>query len=115
MQYNEMILRFPDFKTRAVTLSFDDGAIDDRKMVEILNSYGIKCTFNLNSERLGEKGMLGREFVSLKTETPKIFYIWGHSYEMDYGADYWVKLEEFFKLISNKEDVFYGTNKEVLL
>lgn len=58
---------------------------------------------------------LGREFVELKPETPKLFYIWGHSYEMDYGADYWVKLEEFFQLISNKDDIFYGTNREVLL
>ena len=58
---------------------------------------------------------LGETFIELKPETPKIFYIWGHSYEMDYGADYWVKLEEFFKLISNKDDIFYGTNKEVLL
>ena len=58
---------------------------------------------------------LGEAFLALKTETPKLFYIWGHSYEMDYGPDYWVKLEDFFKLISNKDDIFYGTNKEVLL
>ena len=58
---------------------------------------------------------LGEKFINLKTETPKIFYIWGHSYEMDLGADYWVRLEEFFKLISGKEDIFYGTNKEILL
>lgn len=58
---------------------------------------------------------LGKEFIELKTETPKIFYVWGHSFEMDYEADYWMKLEEFFKLISNKNDIFYGTNKEVLL
>ena len=62
-----------------------------------------------------EMMQLGESFVELKPETPKIFYVWGHSYEMDYGADYWVKLEEFFKLISNKDDIFYGTNKEVLL
>lgn len=49
MKYAEMILRFPEFKTRAVTLSFDDGNCEDRRMVEILNRYGIKCTFNLNS------------------------------------------------------------------
>lgn len=49
MQYTELHLRFPEFKTRAVTLSFDDGNIEDRKMVEILNHYGIKCTFNLDS------------------------------------------------------------------
>ena len=58
---------------------------------------------------------LGREFVEFKPKEPKVFYIWGHSYEMDFGTDYWFKLEEFFKLISNKEDIFYGTNKEVLL
>ncbi len=58
---------------------------------------------------------LGQEFVELKTDTPKIFYIWGHSYEMDYASDYWVKLEDFFTLISNKSDIFYRTNKEILL
>lgn len=54
MKYYEMILRFPDFKRRALTLSFDDGSIDDRKMIEILNSYGIKCTFNLYSGCIGD-------------------------------------------------------------
>lgn len=58
---------------------------------------------------------LGQNFIELKTETPKIFYIWGHSFEMDLSADYWIRLEEFFKLISGKDDIFYGTNKEVLL
>lgn len=48
MQYCELFLRFPDFKTKAITLSFDDGYIDDRKMVETLNRHCIKCTFNLN-------------------------------------------------------------------
>ncbi|MEE1279132.1 MAG: polysaccharide deacetylase family protein, partial [Acutalibacteraceae bacterium] len=58
---------------------------------------------------------LGQKFVDLKTDKPQIFYIWGHSYEMDFEEDYWVKFEEFLKLISGKEDIFYGTNKEVLL
>lgn len=58
---------------------------------------------------------MGREFIELKPEKPQILYIWGHSYEMDYSDDYWLQLEEFFKLISNKDDIFYGTNKEVLL
>ena len=227
-------------KKKAITFSYDDGVTQDIRLIELLNKYGLKCTFNLNSELLSKKGMLvrngqriahykihtedvkyvyeghevavhtlthpnltqcddkeiirqvetdrlnlselveyevvgmaypcgginndervaniikkntgvkysrtvtstnsfdlqenlyrfnpttyhmdfeqmmqlGREFVELKPETPKVFYIWGHSYEMDYVADYWVKLEEFFKLISNKEDIFYGTNKEVLL
>ena len=227
-------------KKKAITFSYDDGVVQDIRLIELLNKYGLKCTFNLNSELLSKKGMLiregkriahykihtedvkhiyeghevavhtlthpnltqcddkeiirqveadrlnlselveyevvgmaypcggvnnddrvagiikkntgvkysrtittnncfdlqenlyrfnptgyhldfekmmqlGREFVEFKPKEPKVFYIWGHSYEMDYGADYWVKLEEFFKLISNKEDIFYGTNKEVLL
>ena len=227
-------------KKKAITFSYDDGVVQDIRLIELLNKYGLKCTFNLNSELLSKKGMLiregkriahykihtedvkhiyeghevavhtlthpnltqcddkeiirqveadrlnlselveyevvgmaypcggvnnddrvagiikkntgvkysrtittnncfdlqenlyrfnptayhldfekmmqlGREFVEFKPKEPKVLYIWGHSYEMDYGADYWVKLEEFFKLISNKEDIFYGTNKEVLL
>lgn len=227
-------------KTKAVTFSYDDGITQDIRLIELLNEYGLKCTFNLNSELLGKKGMLkrpsgkishyklhpedvktvyegheiaahtlthpnltqqsdaevirqvetdrlnlsdladyevvgmaypcggvnnddrvaklikentgikysrtittnnsfelqdnlyrfnptsyhldfedmtklAREFINLKTDTPKIFYIWGHSYEMDYASENWSKLEEFFRLISNKEDIFYGTNKEVLL
>ena len=68
--------------------------------------------YHLDFEKMMQ---LGEEFIELKTDTPKIFYVWGHSFEMDYEADYWVKLEEFFKLISNQDDIFYGTNKEVLL
>jgi peptidoglycan/xylan/chitin deacetylase (PgdA/CDA1 family) len=58
---------------------------------------------------------LGQQFLELKADSPKLFYIWGHSYEMDYSPDGWMRLEEFFKLISGKEDIFYGTNKEILL
>ena len=227
-------------KKKAVTFSYDDGVTQDVRLIELLNKYDLKCTFNLNSERLGtgkivkrrgkyvshykirpedvklvyeghevavhtlshpnlincyepeiirqvetdrlnlselagyevvgmaypsglincddrvadvirkntgvkysrtisdtnsfdmqedllqfhptvyhlnfEKMMeLGRAFIELKPKTPKVFYIWGHSYEMDYGEDYWLQLEDFFKLISHKDDIFYGTNKEILL
>jgi len=225
---------------KAITFSFDDGVTQDIRLIELLNKYNLKCTFNINSELLSKKGILvcndkkishykvhcddlkyiyegheiavhtlthpnltqcddlevirqvetdrlnlselvgyevvgmaypcggvnndervakiikentgvkycrtiaanncfdlqeniyrfnptvrcvnfedmlklGQEFVELKTVTPKLFYVWGHSYEMDFESDCWVKLEEFFKLISNKKDIFYGTNKDVLL
>lgn len=51
-QYYELFLRFPNFKTKAVTLSYDDGYLEDRQMVPILNKYGIKCTFNLTAGRI---------------------------------------------------------------
>lgn len=30
-------------------LSFDDGTVHDKRFIELLNKYGIPCTFNLNS------------------------------------------------------------------
>ncbi len=58
---------------------------------------------------------MGQEFINLKPNKPQIFYVWGHTYEFDYRSDYLVKMEEFLKLISGHDDIFYGTNKEVLL
>lgn len=42
-------LRFPDFKTKAVTLSYDDGVIFDKRLIEIMDRNGLKGTFNINS------------------------------------------------------------------
>ena len=225
---------------KAVTFSYDDGITQDVQMIELMNKYGIKATFNLNSELLGNANMLigsnyrlchyklrpedvrsvyegheiavhtlthvnlttvddaevirqveqdrlnlselagyevvgmaypcggvnnddrvaslirertgvrycrtittnnsfdlqenlyrfnptsyhhdydsmtelARKFIDMKPDKPQIFYIWGHSYEQDCSSEHWVRLEEFFKLISGHEDIFYGTNAEVLL
>lgn len=42
-------MRFPEGKRKAVTLSYDDGVIQDIRLIEIMNKYGLKGTFNLNS------------------------------------------------------------------
>ena len=55
------------------------------------------------------------KFLSLETDTPALLYIWGHSYEMDAEYITWEKFEEVCKKLSGKSDIFYGTNKEVLL
>lgn len=54
-------------------------------------------------------------FIEMQPDIPQIFYIWGHSYEMDIDSTNWKQVEDFFKFISNRDDIFYGTNKEVLL
>ncbi len=44
---------FPDGKLKALTMSYDDGVPEDRRLVEIFNRFGIKGTFHLNSGRQG--------------------------------------------------------------
>lgn len=226
---------------KAITFSYDDGVTQDIRLIELLNRYGLKATFNLNSELLGHPGMLiregqrishykihpekvretyeghevavhtlthpnlttlpdeevirqvkedqknlealvgypvvgmaypcggvnnddrvaqlikthtsirycrtitdtdsllpqenlhrfnpnvyhimeydrlmemGKAFVEATPDEPQILYVWGHAYEMDYHPDDWIKLEEFCKLVSGRDDIFYGTNAEVLL
>lgn len=56
---------------------------------------------------------LGKEFLSLQSDEPRLFYIWGHAYELD-AWDFWDRFEEFCKMMSGREDIFYGTNREVL-
>ena len=226
---------YPNHKTKAITLSFDDGVIQDRRLVEILNRYGLKCTFNLNSQLFNVTIQVGstvridhtkidpsevaplyrghevavhtlthpnlteqtdeeivrqvetdrrnltalcgyevigmaypcggvnnndhvaeiirektgvqysrtitstysfepqenlyrfnptvhvidprceevcKAFLDAKYDSPKLLYIWGHSYEFDFDNS-WDRFEAICKLISGHEDVFYGTNREV--
>jgi len=50
------IPQFPNGKRIAVTTSFDDGVVEDRRVVEAFNQWGLKATFNLNSAKLGRTG-----------------------------------------------------------
>lgn len=43
---------YPNGKTKALTMSFDDGKIYDRDLVGLFNKYNIKGTFHLISDRL---------------------------------------------------------------
>lgn len=43
-----------------VTFSFDDGTLQDIRLIELLDRYGVKATFNLNSGLLGRPGTLIR-------------------------------------------------------
>lgn len=61
-----------------------------------------------------EMERLADEFLALKADSPRIFYIWGHAYEFDIHNT-WDRFEAFLKKIADKPDIFYGTNREVLL
>lgn len=48
---------YPNGKTKAFNVTYDDGVLQDREFVKMLNKYGIKGTFNLNS------GLMEKEFA----------------------------------------------------
>lgn len=226
-----------DGKKKALTFSFDDGVTQDVRLIELLNKYNLKGTFNLNSSLLGLKDMITSEvthykvkakdvrsiydghevavhtlthpllpsldddticyqverdrqtlselcgyevvgmaypcggqnnddrvasvikqrtgvryartiesngnfnlqknlyrfnpsayfieiekmlslaemFLNGNDEEYQLFYIWGHSYELDIEPNGWQNFEEFCKLVSSRPNVFYCTNREALL
>lgn len=42
-------LRFPQGRAKALTLSYDDGVVQDVQLMQIMDRNGLKGTFNLNS------------------------------------------------------------------
>lgn len=55
---------------------------------------------------------LAEQFLNNESETPQIFYIWGHSYEID-GYNMWDYMENLCKMLSGRDDILYATNSEV--
>lgn len=50
------ICRFPGNKRFAMTFSWDDGVVEDRRVVAFFNEHGLKGTFNLNAGTLRRDG-----------------------------------------------------------
>jgi len=61
---------FMNGKRKALTLSYDDGTVHDRKLVELMNRYGLRGTFNLNSGTFSLKETIEKEGV--KTDFSRI-------------------------------------------
>ena len=76
-------VRFPGGKCKAVTFSYDDVSVHDRKLLEIINKYGIKCTFNVNSKFISDDGTkrLTRQ------EVRELQYKYGHEVAV-HGAEH---------------------------
>ncbi len=116
-----------------VGMAYPYGTFDDR-VVEVLRTKtkmryvrAVETThgFDLQTDLLRFQGSVYYiedcleevvdRFLALETEEPQLLYIWGHSYEMDAGYISWEKFERICEKLSGKEDIFYGTNSEVLL
>jgi hypothetical protein len=46
-------------------------------------------------------------------ENGGIWHLWGHSWEIEENGD-WEKLEKVFEYVSNKKNVYYLENREII-
>ncbi len=53
---NTTFMRFPGFRRKAVTLSYDDGVLHDVKLIDIMTKYGLRGTFNISAGLLSPDG-----------------------------------------------------------
>ena len=56
-----IFMRFPGGRTKALTLSYDDGVEQDVKLINIMNQHGLKGTFNLNSGLYAAEGTIYKD------------------------------------------------------
>lgn len=62
----EISLLFPEGKDKALTFSYDDAQVYDRRLVDIFDRHGMKATFHLNSGTLDQEGFItGQEVKEL--------------------------------------------------
>ena len=111
----------PNYDDRVVNLIREHTGIQYSRTVEVTDCfdpqrdlYRFQPTLHhvSNAPRRAKRT---RDFIEMETDKPQVLYIWGHSYELDFDPDNWVRLEELFAYLGNRDDIFYGTNKEVLL
>lgn len=60
MLIHTVFLRYPGFKQKAVTFSYDDDVVFNFRLKDMFDKYGAKATFNLNGGLFAEKPSDGR-------------------------------------------------------
>lgn len=71
MSINKIYMRFPEWKAKAMTLSYDDAVVYDKTLIEIMLKYGLKGTFNVNSMLFGydERHLTKEQAIKLYTDS----------------------------------------------
>jgi len=71
-----MYMCFKDGKRKAMTLSYDDGVVQDIRLSEIMKNHGLKGTFNINSGLfLDDASKRERFYGRMTVEEAKSLYI----------------------------------------
>lgn len=106
-------LLYPSFKSKAVTFSYDDGVVQDRRVIGILKEHHLKGTFNLNAGQSGEaKFRNDIDCSHLKLEEERSLYegmeVANHTYSHPHleTLPYEVQLNEYEKNKEKLERIF---------
>ena len=75
-----MRMRLKDGKQKVLTLSYDDGVVQDIRLIKILDKYGLKGTFNINSGLYLPEDTVREEFYGRMklSEAKKLYVDSGH-------------------------------------
>jgi peptidoglycan/xylan/chitin deacetylase (PgdA/CDA1 family) len=87
---------FPNAKHLCLTMSFDDGRIYDRRLVEIFNKYGIKGTFHLCGRKLDQDSFVTSKEVKELYEGHEVSCHGLHHPFLDAISDYGI-IEEILE------------------
>lgn len=88
-----MYMKLKDGKSKVLTLSYDDGVVQDIRFMKILDQYGLKCTFNISSGRYVPEETVRETFTGrMKLSEAKNLYI-GSSHEVAIHAFHHPHLE----------------------
>jgi peptidoglycan/xylan/chitin deacetylase (PgdA/CDA1 family) len=106
--------------------TFNDTVVEAVRMCNLRYARGVKSThsFDIPQELLAYQPTihhndpalmeLAEAFIRLTPSKPSVFYLWGHSYEFEVD-DNWQVIEDFCRLVSNRDDIYYATNSQALL
>ena len=92
---------FPQGKSKALILSFDDGNVADKHLVKLMNEYGLVGTFHLNSNKLSTKDYLTKEEVK---NTYKGHEVSGHTANHP-GLTSLSKIDVIYEVIEDRKEL----------
>ena len=72
-----LLMKFPDWKEKAFTMSYDDGVYQDIRLMEIMDKNGLKGTFNISTGLFSDKDVCGWGRMS-ETQTVRVYKDSGH-------------------------------------
>ena len=76
---NKIYACFPGGKHKVLTMSYDDGKKQDRRLVSLFNEYGIKGTFNINGGIEGDERRIPfEEYKALYEGHEVACHTWSH-------------------------------------